>query len=1055
VHSHVEALAGDDAELFRAPEFRQPNARPASLDVFGLGALGLFILTGERPAASARQLRETLSNVGYLDPTAVADGLDPALAEVVIATTAVDPTDRVASADDLLVYLDAAEEEWASDDSEDTHPLDARRGDTLASGRFEVVQRLGKGSSAVALLVKDSARFDQLCVAKVANETDNNDRLLDEAAALDGIQHTAIVSLLEDPLELSGHVTLLIGYAGPKIDPDRAELRDGRTLASRLADGPVGAELAQRWGEDLLDALRYLEGMGRAHRDIKPENLGVAPRGKQNHLHLVLFDFSLSNAPVDALAAGTPGYIDPFLESRGRWDPAADRFSAAVTLFEMVTGTRPRYGDGDVDPALVPALPTVDEAMFDSAVAPGLVGFFTKALQPDVRDRFDTADEMFWSWHEAFDAADSPSTPSLHPDDDLVLPEGVTIATPLAALPLSRRAVSALELSEILTVADLLALPIMQLRSLPGVGATTRGEIREALDLLRTRFDEHSTPDSAEPPMPRDEEAPVATDADPSPEDETAVTPRYAVGSVAELAAATLPVVRRSDQSTQAELARTLAGLEASRDPWASQRHLAEWLGVTRGRVSQLVTALRKRWLKDPSVKQFRDEIRAELGTLRVASVDQLATRILVAHSPEDRSDAATNIARGLVRIATMAEERLTAPGWIVRRGNGAVLLSASVDDDSGPSADDLADYGFAAGAAASALIGSRDFATRRELLDELRRVPKPPGAEPLPDSHLADLAADLCEAAAVNSRLELYRVGLDPVHALRLARRAFVTNETFSPAAMQSKITARFPAAAPLPTRPELDGAIKQAGVELVWNDAEAVYANPQHEAAGSSTSVASLGRYPTNSSLPVPPVEIDNADEFERRLVRAHNNGGLLVLTADRRELDTAQSALARVADTSVDFDEWLIGSLREITATGKPTFETLITADAAGETAGNWPRLQAVVDTAIDRLTDQLAATNNTVLLTNLGLLARFDRLNVVASWRERLQSGDHAIQALWLLIPSAAATEMPTVDAKPVPVISRNEWGQIPSDWLRNAHRAIPPDGAPADRVGGQR
>jgi hypothetical protein len=52
-----------------------------------------------------------------------------------------------------------------------------------------------------------------------------------------------------------------------------------------------------------------------------------------------LFDFSLSRAGAAAVTAGTPPYLDPFLDApeRGRYDSAAERYSAAVVLFEMAT----------------------------------------------------------------------------------------------------------------------------------------------------------------------------------------------------------------------------------------------------------------------------------------------------------------------------------------------------------------------------------------------------------------------------------------------------------------------------------------------------------------------------------------------------------------------------------------------------------------------------------------------------------------------------------------------------------------------------------------------
>ena len=76
------------------------------------------------------------------------------------------------------------------------------------------------------------------------------------------------------------------------------------------------------------------------HRDIKPENIGVAFGGMDSELHLVLFDFSLSRCNPENIRAGTPGYLDPFLPQRKpqRWDLQAERFAAAVTLYQMGTG---------------------------------------------------------------------------------------------------------------------------------------------------------------------------------------------------------------------------------------------------------------------------------------------------------------------------------------------------------------------------------------------------------------------------------------------------------------------------------------------------------------------------------------------------------------------------------------------------------------------------------------------------------------------------------------------------------------------------------------------
>ena len=103
-------------------------------------------------------------------------------------------------------------------------------------------------------------------------------------------------------------------------------------------------DLLQRFGEDLLGIVNYLEEQGIPHRDIKPDNIGVGPVGRGNRLHLVLFDFSLSRILPDNIRAGTTGYLDPLLPLRQppRWDLHAERYAAAVTLYELAAGPNHR-----------------------------------------------------------------------------------------------------------------------------------------------------------------------------------------------------------------------------------------------------------------------------------------------------------------------------------------------------------------------------------------------------------------------------------------------------------------------------------------------------------------------------------------------------------------------------------------------------------------------------------------------------------------------------------------------------------------------------------------
>ena len=111
-----------------------------------------------------------------------------------------------------------------------------------------------------------------------------------------------------------------------------------KALAQWIRGGdPLSLDLMRRFGEHLLSAVDHLEQEGIAHRDIKPDNIGISKVAGTGAYRLVLFDFSLSRAPLETLTAGTRPYLEPFLPDRRppRWDLHAERYAVAVTLHEM------------------------------------------------------------------------------------------------------------------------------------------------------------------------------------------------------------------------------------------------------------------------------------------------------------------------------------------------------------------------------------------------------------------------------------------------------------------------------------------------------------------------------------------------------------------------------------------------------------------------------------------------------------------------------------------------------------------------------------------------
>jgi serine/threonine protein kinase len=218
-------------------------------------------------------------------------------------------------------------------------------------------------------------------------------------------------------------------------------------------------------------------------------------------VHLTLFDFSLSRTPTDNLGAGTRPYLEPFLRLRKppRWDEYAERFAAAMTLYEMATGTLPRWGDGKTDPALQKGEVLLDAELFDAALREPLSDFFRRALLRDVKARYGSAEEMRAAWRQIFARVDEPAVPGLSvssSDGEGSAPFSLSAEdlnraerdTPLVALGISTRATNALSRANVLTVEQLLALPVVRVSHMRGVGNKTRKEIMQVLTQLGERF---------------------------------------------------------------------------------------------------------------------------------------------------------------------------------------------------------------------------------------------------------------------------------------------------------------------------------------------------------------------------------------------------------------------------------------------------------------------------------------------------------------------------------------------------------------------------------------
>lgn len=1028
---HAGQLIEDSSQVYIAPEALAGNADGAAeLDVFSLGALTYLMFSGQAPAGSITELQQKLkeSLSGGLNISEAMDGAVDSLVELVRRTANGTASHRE-SVEDFLARLDLIEEDLTAPDEEIViNPLEAKKGDVLPGG-FLVHKRLGSGSVSVVFLVELDGKKQ---VLKIARDPQYNQRIRDEFETLREIQEKVRSRIVVAPFQL---------VEFDELSAFTMESAGEKSVARYLREeGPLDLTFLERFGDDLIRTIRDLdEAGGIAHRDIKPANMGIrTPGAKQKQL--CLFDFSLAKASPEDIKVGTPAYLDPFIAERKvkRWDISSECFSAALTLHEMSTGSLPTWGDGKSDPASVKGEVNIQPERFDPDLRDRFAKFYRKALSRDFRQRFDNPDEMLKAWTDIFATVDErKATRTAHPEPEesdegtgIELPEQVTPATQLVLLGLSTRLLNALDRLSLITVADLLGYPLRRIYKLPNVGNKTRRELGGLVKLLRERL-----PDVEVDPA-------RAIEAAAKDEEETPA----AFASVDLIARQVAIIGRGKDRVAEQDILQAFLGWSrpANEDAteWPSQSDLAPRIKVTRQRIGQVVTEGRARWRRFPSITVLRDTIaeivRAQGG---VVLHDELIASILAARGSTFDEPKRSQMASVATRAALETERGFKESRFVEHRGGAQVFVALTPD---------LKSYAVALGKVADELAGQDPIPSPASVLEALNKVKAPefPDDVSAPsDQRLCQLAVAASESAALSSRMEIYPVGLAADRALMLAQNALF-GRTLTVEEIQSRVSARLPHAEPLPGRPKLDKLIGALGLDLKWNPAAAdgrgAYEMAGAEGLSLHTSESVSSRLVTRTS-PAPvagevPPEIAEAQAIEEKLNYAAKNGAYLAISVPPGFEAKARMELERRFSVEVcDLDAVFIDSMRQHAKAAGAEWRAVLRIDAAAPDSSDWRSLQILVDRCLPDIATGLRSPDRTKLLAHPGLLARYDRLNLLGELAADVGRND-GIYGLWVLVPASDKSDRPTLNHKAIPLTNPAQHVRLNRAWLANKHRA---------------
>jgi serine/threonine protein kinase len=1014
--SHIDRLVDDKSTAFMAPEaFSDIEDLGEHVDVFSLGALAYYVFSGALPAENGLALSEKLRGSRGLQISAVLNGAGDELQDLIEFSTHPDVANRLDSVADFLEQLDRVENEIHAPEHEVIdNPADAQNGDVLPGGLI-VVRRLGQGSTSIALLVQ---RDDEHFILKAATEPEYNQRLQNEAEVLQKLRHQHIVDYC-DQISIGDHVGVLVYPAFS----DKGNLRI-ETLGDRLRkEGRLHVDLLQRFGEDLIGTVCFLEEQGIPHRDIKPDNMAVGMVGRGHKLHLVLFDFSLSRTPADNIRAGTKGYLDPLLPLRKRWDLHAERYAVGVTLYELATGTLPQWGDGKTDPSHLSCEITIDPELFDASLREGFTEFFRQALRRNAEERFDNAEEMLRVWRKAFEGIEEPGALTA-PEDEEALRERLehaTPSTPIHELGLGTRATNALDRLNVVTVLDLLHVNLRNLQRQPGVGNKTRRDISFATHILRKRFGEET----------REEVSNITTSTEDHEEQVDVATM-----SVDLLAQRVTRTGSRAGEGARLTLQGLLGLAPGIEHPWPSQIEVARLVDLTRARVGQLLVKFQNAWSKEPSVTRLRDDLADTLEKAGgVMAAEELTEAVLAARGSVQEEPQRTQLATAIVRAAVEVERTKSAPRFIFRRTDDRVLIAVNGQ---------LADYAVRLGKLADKLAAEDPLIPPVRVVERLRSVKAPDEAPSrLSDARLVRLAAAVSQQAAVSSRQELYPRDMDAGRALKLAQGALLGIQKLTIAQISERIQSRYPEAAPLPDRPKLDALLKETGFELEWNptakDGSGCYVNRLQQSSSFTVSTDTLRRRDTLTAMAdaqefTP--EIADARQFEERLQRGVKEGAFFALLVNPKHYPDAISELQdRFPVEVVDFEGLFIDALKEAADKAKVDWDLVVQTDATPG-KGDWDRLMLLVRRAIPQVEKRLLAAEKTILLVYPGLIARYGQMDLIERLRDKVGRRD-GIPGLWMLIPGDSQA---LIEGQALPILAPGQRTRIPTAWLQNVHRS---------------
>lgn len=255
-------------------------------------------------------------------------------------------------------------------------------------GVLDNVEKVASGGMAHIFKARQPSLDRYIVVKKLKEELFANPETLErfrrEAKALASVLHQNIAHVY-DFVESGRDSFLLMEYI------------DGIDLSTVIEKvGNLPADISAAILLNVARGVSYIHAYHLIHRDIKPSNIRLTSRGEVKLMDFgIVMDIENTSLTRPGMMVGSPSYLSPEQVLGDVITPSADIFLLGITLYEMVTGTRPfKNAENETVFQRIRETKYIPARKMNSTVPKTLDEIIEKCLQKRIEDRYSQVKEL-------------------------------------------------------------------------------------------------------------------------------------------------------------------------------------------------------------------------------------------------------------------------------------------------------------------------------------------------------------------------------------------------------------------------------------------------------------------------------------------------------------------------------------------------------------------------------------------------------------------------------------------------------------------------------------